>query len=227
MNICAISDLHGYLPCNLPNADLLIIAGDVCPDDQGELFRSGLQQEDWYQDKLEPWLIDLESKFEYVILTWGNHDFLKPKYHSPKHVTIVNEPGLVSIDEFLFYVSPLCLTLSGWNYTANEEMLWWNYRNIPIGVDVVISHGPALDYLDKVKSGEHVGSRALKKAIQRSRPSYVVCGHIHESFGRKQMDHPGTSHRTIFYNVSQRDEYYHVKDRPVQFKLQERNGFME
>ena len=33
MKICTISDLHGYLPNNIEESDLLLIAGDLIPLD--------------------------------------------------------------------------------------------------------------------------------------------------------------------------------------------------
>jgi Icc-related predicted phosphoesterase len=34
---------------------------------------------------------------------------------------------------------------------------------------------------DRLRSGEHVGSRALRALVDRERPDVVLCGHIHES----------------------------------------------
>lgn len=39
-------------------------------------------------------------------------------------------------------------------------------------------HGTACD---RLWSGEHVGSRALRELIDREQPDVVLCGHIHES----------------------------------------------
>jgi Icc-related predicted phosphoesterase len=39
-------------------------------------------------------------------------------------------------------------------------------------------HGTACD---KIRSGEHVGSPALRELVEREQPDVVLCGHIHES----------------------------------------------
>jgi Icc-related predicted phosphoesterase len=41
-------------------------------------------------------------------------------------------------------------------------------------------HGTACD---RIRSGEHVGSPALRAVIEREQPDIVLCGHIHESRG--------------------------------------------
>jgi Icc-related predicted phosphoesterase len=49
---------------------------------------------------------------------------------------------------------------------------------------------------DRLRSGEHVGSAALRTFIEREQPNLVLCGHIHESrgldaIGRTQIVNPG------------------------------------
>jgi Icc-related predicted phosphoesterase len=54
-------------------------------------------------------------------------------------------------------------------------------------------HGTACDLL---RSGEHVGSLALRTLVERERPDLVLCGHIHESraiddLGATRIVNPG------------------------------------
>ena len=49
---------------------------------------------------------------------------------------------------------------------------------------VVLSHCPPRDgRLDRTFTGRHVGSKAVRAFIERTRPDLVICGHIHESRG--------------------------------------------
>jgi uncharacterized protein len=54
-------------------------------------------------------------------------------------------------------------------------------------------HGTACD---RLRSGEHVGSAALRGVVEREEPEVVLCGHIHESraldrIGPTQVANPG------------------------------------
>jgi Icc-related predicted phosphoesterase len=54
-------------------------------------------------------------------------------------------------------------------------------------------HGTACD---RIRSGAHVGSVALRALIEREQPDLVLCGHIHESrgedvIGRTRIANPG------------------------------------
>jgi Icc-related predicted phosphoesterase len=49
---------------------------------------------------------------------------------------------------------------------------------------------------DRLPSGEHVGSQAVRDFVERAQPDVVLCGHIHEArsqdrIGRSQIVNPG------------------------------------
>jgi len=49
---------------------------------------------------------------------------------------------------------------------------------------------------DRLRSGEHVGSTAVRALVDREQPDLVLCGHIHEArgedrVGRTRIVNPG------------------------------------
>ena len=74
MRIVALSDLHGFLP-DIPPCDLLIVAGDVCPDRFGPFMavHDPYQQQAWFDRTVRPWLAAASATHK--LLTWGNHDW--------------------------------------------------------------------------------------------------------------------------------------------------------
>jgi len=50
---------------------------------------------------------------------------------------------------------------------------------------VLICHAPPLETdLDRIKTGLHAGSRAVREFIERVQPGHFFCGHIHEAEGK-------------------------------------------
>jgi Icc-related predicted phosphoesterase len=64
-------------------------------------------------------------------------------------------------------------------------------------VRILCPHAPPYDTAcDRIRSGEHVGSRALRALVDREHPDVVLCGHIHESraideIGSTRVVNPG------------------------------------
>jgi len=162
MKIVAISDLHGYLPKTFPDGDCLIIAGDVLPD-----LRPLTLQAEWAMTTLADWLGGKKQQYRNIILTWGNHDFvdsygtavsgsldfvLNNFEEGPpdSFVYICGSPQTIRLGSKLFYVNPYCLQLPGWAYQTADDCLKDMYREIPLGVDVIVSHGPPMDYCDNI-----------------------------------------------------------------------------
>jgi Icc-related predicted phosphoesterase len=95
----------------------------------------------------------------------------------------------VSIDGIGFYGASAMPPWNGGMYEMSEQ-------EIGDGLDagrsqltrtdrvVVLSHTPPrATRLDRTRAGQHVGSVAVRQLIDRTNPSLVVCGHIHEARG--------------------------------------------
>ena len=64
MKICAISDLHGYLPNNIEESDLLLIAGDLIPLD---IQSSYSLSEEWFKVDFNNWITSIPIFIPIVI----------------------------------------------------------------------------------------------------------------------------------------------------------------
>jgi Icc-related predicted phosphoesterase len=49
---------------------------------------------------------------------------------------------------------------------------------------VLVSHSPPYGHVDET-GGRHLGSHAVLDVIERTTPRLVVCGHIHECWGKR------------------------------------------
>jgi uncharacterized protein len=64
-------------------------------------------------------------------------------------------------------------------------------------VRIFCPHAPPLGTAcDRIRSGEHVGSAAIRTFVEREQPDVVLCGHIHEArgtdgLGRSLIVNPG------------------------------------
>ncbi len=221
MRIVALSDQHGHLPA-IPPCDLLIVAGDVCPDRFGPFLAMHApdQQKLWFDRHVRPWLA--EAPAMHKILTWGNHDWCGQAHLFSADAAFGPEAKVVQIlvdratslpfdgGSISVWASPWSNRFLNWAFMAAPEHLEALYAQIPEGIDTLVSHQPPYGYGDRCRdiiSGrtQHLGSRELLTAIDRVRPKLVICGHIHDGYG-------GSDYKGIpIYNVSVVDEQY----RPV------------
>jgi hypothetical protein len=236
MRIVAMSDQHGFLP-DIPPCDLLIVAGDICPDRFGPFVARFApdQQARWFDRTIRPWL--QASPATHKILTWGNHDWCGElcgfSADAPgvaptttlqivvDHITHVPSPtsngqgpeGAVSI-----WATPWSNEFMGWAFMKEPARLAKIYEAIPAGIDILVSHQPPYGHGGRTfdpDSGKVVqlGSRELLAAVERIRPKLVICGHIHGGHGRYE-------HRGIpIYNVSVVDEQYRLVHEPTVIEL--------
>jgi hypothetical protein len=231
MRIVALSDQHGFLP-DVPPCDLLIVAGDICPDRFGSFTAEVAPdlQARWFDAKVRPW-IDA-ALATHKIATWGNHDWCgqacdfsrdAPTAAATTKLQIlvdeatdvpVSAPAGAVVPPISVWATPWSNQFMDWAFMKEPARLANVYDEIPVGIDILVSHQPPYGYGDQSPdhaSGRmrHLGSRQLLAAIERVRPKLVICGHIHEGYGR--YDHGGVR----IYNVSVVDERYRLTHEPT------------
>lgn len=225
MRILALSDLHGQLPHpdGWPPADVLVIAGDICPDFRGNIRAKEASQRMWWQMHFLPWFQALP--YENKHLTWGNHDWLDFPGSTFAHVD-----ELVEIEGKTIWFSPWSNRFMDWNWMLGAKDMQRAMEQIPDGTNVIVSHGPPFGYGDEAARGlGHLGSPELFTAMLRVRPDAIICGHIHGGHGEYAhrhepillnpeaplMEQQALVKLTRIYNVSMVDESYDMVHRPT------------
>lgn len=222
MIIDCISDTHGFFP-DLEGGDLLIIAGDLTAKDTlNEYF------------EFHNWLN--RQNYTRKIVIAGNHDNLCQK-GLPLEIGDGKIIGAIPIlcrdtiylcdtaTEFhglKIFGSPWTKSFPGMNpqckaFTVDtEDELMDKWELIPSDVDILITHGPPQDILDKVKHFPfNVGSRTLRGCLEYCfRPKLWVWGHIHEAYG--EYDFKGM---TKCVNASHVNERYEPVNKPIRIIL--------
>lgn len=224
MRIVAISDQHGRLP-DIPPCDLLLVAGDNCPDKVGGIFagRNPLPQRQWFLEDWMRWRAKQPAAF--CVATFGNHDFCGEGLHAVAPTRCHNMGTLTAVDDVVqlgrlrIWLTPWSNRFRDWAFMGSEDQLAEKYARIPEGIDILVSHQPPSlfggTFLDLATgTEEQLGSRALTDAILRVRPKVVVCGHVHSGYGR--LDYDGTT----IYNVSVVNERYELANAPTQFDFE-------
>lgn len=207
VTLTCISDLHGHLPAGLPAADVLVIAGDICPDGSVD------QQCSWLSRRFRPWLDS--QPFTVTVATWGNHDWIGTRPERvPKdiHWNLLVDSGF-SWGGLNFWGTPWQPAFCDWAFNATDAELWAKAALIPGETDVLVSHGPPRYWGDKV-DGVSVGSIPLAAKLSREWIHLTVCGHIHEGYGVEPVGLSG-----YVVNASLLDGFYEPVNKPIQMKF--------
>lgn len=180
MKLTCLSDTHmHHKKIAMPETDMIIHAGDFTYHGEFDEVKKFLQ---WYG----------EQKAKYKILVCGNHEVEISKQPFQLLKQMCENEGIqllhnshTVIEGLTIFGSPNSNRFGhDWAYNSTENELEDIYATILPDTDVVITHGPAYGRLDKVLSGQLVGSMALTKRLtELSNLKLHVTGHIHESRG--------------------------------------------
>jgi len=231
MKICCISDTHGDLPEIKEEVDLLIHAGDICPNKYGpkERLLDAYIQVDWIDDFYISWLKTLKAKK--IVQIWGNHDFIEEVIHDkikwPKNVIHLNDNKkyykkkkiIIDDREIVVWGCPWSAHFFNWAFNAPkgdyaEEFLGNIYKSITDEVDIIVSHSPPKGYGDKCPDGYLAGSnKLLKKFKEIDNCKLLVTGHVHGGQGVYDL-YEGLENKRIV-NASVLNEDYRLVNKPI------------
>jgi len=204
-----VSDTHGFhdqISC--PDGDVFVHAGD--------LTRKGKLSE--LQDAVR-WLRSLP--YSQIIVIAGNHDFcLQDPDRRAEAESIISPVRYlrnsgVTVDGKHFWGSPWTPEFGNWVFQysrANDSAMPWS--KIPESTDVLVTHGPPEGIGDRTRSGIRAGCNRLRATVEARNPQLHVFGHIHEGYGRTQVDD------TTFVNASVTSVGYQSVREPIQFTLE-------
>jgi hypothetical protein len=220
-----VSDTHTHTP-ELPSGDILLHAGD--------LTNTGSFKETTHA---LGWLAEQAKRFSFVVFCAGNHDWFL--YHlsrersvsAVKHFVSSFAPNIFYLEDELvplpissrtmfadivtIYGSPAQPTFCNWafNYDRGPKIkaVWDNIpsRNPFLGIDILMTHGPAHRMLDWVGK-DRVGCEDLRDALDRVQPKVHLFGHTHAAWGKSVITYADSAIRTQCYNAALVGEDYQL-----------------
>jgi Icc-related predicted phosphoesterase len=153
--------------------------------------------------------------FTHKVFTVGNHDFLAETSPSlfrkliPDNCVYLENSDVV-IEGIRIWGSPITPWFYDWAFNRQrgaDIAKYW--ATIPEGTDIIVTHGPVYDILDRTTRGDLTGCEDLRAKIEAIKPKYHVFGHIHEAYGMRQVGD------TTFINASVLDEQYRMANAPI------------
>jgi Icc-related predicted phosphoesterase len=212
VKITLISDTHNkhkQVTSSLPGGDLLLHAGDISSMGHQHEIREFCK-----------WFRDLNYKRKVFIA--GNHDWGFQREPVKSREIVDFYAGIDYVEDVTLEIEGVKIWGSPWqpwfynwafNLPRGGEALEKVWNEIPVGIDILITHSPSKGTLDTVEGRRHdeLGCELLTKRISEVRPKIHVCGHIHTGYGYVYKD------GTHFFNAAVLDERYLYTQKPLNF----------
>lgn len=223
MRITAISDIHGDLP-NIDSTDLLLICGDWSPLHIQCKFWSMCT---WLREVFIPYLSSIQA--QKIIFIAGNHDFIcDPYFTNFPYVDFVRDilnpllrkHNIFSKVKYLQNSYTIFNNYRIYGCPYVEGCIGWAFSQAEIGniyskikkCDILITHQPPMyNGVGRTIVGgieREFGSFSLLNVIQKKKPQYFFCGHIHNGDHSPQIYYHSGSEKTVIYNCAIKDEDY-------------------
>lgn len=215
IKIQCIGDTHGmHEELELERSDIIIHVGDTCNSGS---FRDGMAFLAWAKRQLTRGICD-----EFIFVA-GNHDFtfeMIDKSYIPQGLVWLNNEEYETRDGLKIYGSPITPTFGHWAFMRERgDEISKVWKKIPKGLDILITHGPAYQILDRNSSREYCGCYDLGRYIKERKPKYHLFGHIHESYGTYKDDH------TTYINCSTATGEYALTNKPIMINIIKENAY--
>jgi Icc-related predicted phosphoesterase len=184
MKIWHISDTHGYHDLlRIPDGiDMVIHSGD-CSNSRDPYNNEPEVRKfiDWYS----------KLSVEHKIYVAGNHDTsiekgLVSKKDFQDNNVIYLENSSITIEHVTIFGSPHTPSFNNWAFMKDRHKLERFWSNaIHDDVDVIVTHGPPKNILDKAEDRDHnlecCGDKSLLNRVLEIQPAYHLFGHIHNN----------------------------------------------
>lgn len=213
MKLTILSDTHNkHAQVKIPKCDILLHCGDFSAMGRGKEVKSFLR---WFD----------KQPAKHKVYIAGNHDLSYERHSGFKQVMQVMFPGLiylennsVELEGLKIWGSPYTPEFFNWAflYARNSKAAEDIYSTIPEDVDILMTHGPPKNVLDKCARGHAIypnnaGCEILRRKIEEMQPRYSFSGHIHE----QSSPNPVYLGKTACYNVSICDFGYQPNNLPL------------
>ena len=228
MKICAISDLHGYLPDNVERSELLLIAGDISPL---EIQFNKVKMWNWLNTTFLQWIKDLPV--DKVILIAGNHDAIFTGMSETKksELEFNSDWKLVYLKNSIYnhikddktilsiFGTPYCHVYGTWPFMIESEKLKEKFSRIPDKIDIILTHDAPYNVGTQDISLErdltkHCGNLELRDRLEQIDFKWNIHGHIHTASHNPEEFCTGK-----VVNVSLNNEHYTGTFDPFYFEI--------
>ncbi|MFP4306452.1 MAG: metallophosphoesterase family protein [Desulfococcaceae bacterium] len=180
MKLLLFGDIHGDMDAiaavvrQSRDADVAIGAGDFA------LFRQGLAAT----------MAALSGIRIPTILVHGNHESLEELVRAcgdwkEAHVLHGNSVEILGATFFGLGGATPVTPFPEWSVDVPEWAAARLLSECPPGA-ILVSHSPPLGCLDEIEGNRRIGSRAVRDFVVDRKPPLVVCGHIHETWARRE-----------------------------------------